>query len=389
MKKRKFLIFYPDPLAEQHLHIISFDIPYPATYGGVIDVFYKIRALSAAGIKVHLHCFEYHRKPAAELEKHCHTVHYYRRDTGIRAIFSKKPYIVAGRRSAALLNNLQQDNYSILFEGLHSCYYLDDKRLENRFKIYRESNIEHHYYFHLFKAEKKIWKKMFFYAESKRLKFFQSVLKHASLMLTVSEEDTEYLRRHFPDQAITCLPSFHREENVGNLTGKGRYLLYQGNLSVPENLLAAEFLIRDVMDDTLPELIIAGMNPPESLQQIALKKTNVRIIPNPTDEEMFNLIRNAQVNIMVTFQSTGLKLKLLHALFNGRFCLVNPAMLAGTNLEILCEVANNPVSFRNKIMELFPLEFTEEMMLARQEILAGSYSNQKNCKTLLKLLPLS
>ena len=29
----------------KEIHIITFDIPYPANYGGVIDVFYKIKAL--------------------------------------------------------------------------------------------------------------------------------------------------------------------------------------------------------------------------------------------------------------------------------------------------------------------------------------------------------
>ncbi|MCX6283192.1 MAG: mannosyltransferase, partial [Bacteroidetes bacterium] len=43
---------------EQHLHIVSFDIPYPPDYGGVIDVYYKIKTLSEAGVKIHLHCFE-------------------------------------------------------------------------------------------------------------------------------------------------------------------------------------------------------------------------------------------------------------------------------------------------------------------------------------------
>ena len=35
---------------DQHLHIISFDIPWPPNYGGVIDVFYKIKTLSEAGV---------------------------------------------------------------------------------------------------------------------------------------------------------------------------------------------------------------------------------------------------------------------------------------------------------------------------------------------------
>ena len=45
----------------KHLHIVAFDIPQPANYGGVIDVFYKIKALTNLGVKVHLHCYEYGR----------------------------------------------------------------------------------------------------------------------------------------------------------------------------------------------------------------------------------------------------------------------------------------------------------------------------------------
>ncbi|MEI7802398.1 MAG: mannosyltransferase, partial [Bacteroidota bacterium] len=41
------------------LHIISFNVPYPPDYGGVIDVYYKIKALKEAGVKIHLHCYEY------------------------------------------------------------------------------------------------------------------------------------------------------------------------------------------------------------------------------------------------------------------------------------------------------------------------------------------
>ncbi len=33
-------------MVEQHLHIISFDVPAPPDYGGVIDVYYKAKALA-------------------------------------------------------------------------------------------------------------------------------------------------------------------------------------------------------------------------------------------------------------------------------------------------------------------------------------------------------
>ena len=43
--------------SDMKLNVVSFDIPYPPDYGGVIDIYYKIKALNSAGIKIHLHCF--------------------------------------------------------------------------------------------------------------------------------------------------------------------------------------------------------------------------------------------------------------------------------------------------------------------------------------------
>ena len=115
----------------QFLHIVSFDIPFPANYGGVIDVFFKIVALKSQGIQIILHNFQYgDRKPNSILEQYCVEVHYYPRQNHFTKLFSFKPFITATRNHPKLLQRLQQDNYPILFEGLHSCFHLHhfDKR---------------------------------------------------------------------------------------------------------------------------------------------------------------------------------------------------------------------------------------------------------------------
>jgi len=370
------------------LHIISFDIPFPANYGGVIDVYYKIRALFRAGANIHLHCFEYRRAPAVELNQFCSSVHYYRRKTGFTANFSLKPYIVVSRISEELVNNLLNDDYPILFEGLHTCGIMSDPRLKGRFLIYRESNIEHQYYRHLFSAEKNPLKKLYFLAESLRLKYFQKILDHASVMLVVSRDDAGYLSARFPAKKVVYLPSFHRDDEVAILPGQGTYALYQGKLSVPENSIAVEFLINSVWEDTFPELIIAGLDPPEWLNKLAAKHGNIRLVQNPSDDEMYRLIREAQVNVMVTFQPTGLKLKLLNALFTGRFCLVNSGMVAGTSLDEICHIADSPQELKSELQRLFPLEFTFFDIVKRESLLQEYYSNQKNCKLLEEVLHL-
>ena len=373
---------------ELHLHIISFDIPYPPDYGGVIDVYYKIKTLNEAGIKIHLHCFAYNRKPEKKLEDICFSVNYYPRKNDLKTHLSIKPYIVSSRISSELEKNLLKDQYPILFEGLHTCHFLKDKRFAGRFKIYRESNIEHQYYFHLFKAGKGLKNKTFFFIESLRLRNFQKYLKHADFMLVVSEEDRKYLKKIFPGKRIEYMPSFHKEDGIFMKEGRGSFALYHGKLSVPENEQAARYLIHEVWDQSMPELLIAGQNPTTDLTMLARGKKNIRIIPNPSEEKMFELIRDAHLNIMVTFQPTGLKLKLLNALYNGRFCLVNEQMVAGTSLAPLCLIGNSPAELREKAMSCFEEEFTEEMIQARLMHLEASYSNKKNCKELQNLLTL-
>jgi hypothetical protein len=373
-------------MPEKHLHIISFSIPYPANYGGVIDVYYKLRVLHKLGIKVHLHCFKYDREGNGMLASVCHKVYYYKRRTSPLAALSIKPYIVASRRSEQLLNNLLQDDYPILFEGLHSCYYIDHPKLKDRKKIYRESNIEHDYYFNLAKAERNLLKKAYFFIASIKLKHYQKVLEHAQLMLAVSKADTRYLQEHFPRKRVLHLPSFHPSDDFNVLTGKGNYALYHGNLSVPENTIAAEFLAKEVFYESKIPLVVAGLNPPESLKKIANNGGNMKLVANPGDEEMFDLIRNAQINVLVTFQGTGLKLKLLNTLYNGRHVIVNKTILNGTGLDELCTVRETANEISRSAQELFDKDFDTSELKRRSKLLNSNYSNRVNAERLIEYI---
>ncbi|MCK9398757.1 MAG: glycosyltransferase family 1 protein [Bacteroidales bacterium] len=374
-------------MPDKHLHIISFDIPYPPNYGGVIDVYYKIRTLHRLGIKIHLHCFEYPgRDRSTELNSLCEEVFYYPRKTGLRSAFSFKPYIVTSRKSEVLMANLLKDDYPVLFEGLHSCYYIDDPRLRNRMKIYRESNIEHRYYFNLFKVDANFRNRIYFLLASAKLRLYQKVLRNADLMLAVSQHDTDYLQQHFPGKNIYHLPSFHANNNVSVLPGKGDYALYHGNIEVPENEFAATYLVTKVFDGLDIPLIIAGMKPRDKFVKLAESRPNIMVVANPDDEKMFDLIRNAQVNILVTFQATGLKLKLLNTLYNGRFCLVNEPMIKGTSLDALCETGNTSEELRTKLKELFSEEFTLDEVNSRAEFLKERYDNLVNGQRMIGLI---
>lgn len=369
---------------KNHVHIVSFDIPFPANYGGVIDVFYKIKYLSERNIKVHLHCFEYGRNHSQELEKLCESVNYYPRQTGIKSHLSLWPFIVKSRSSKILVQNLQKDNYPILFEGMHTMGVGLDPSLANRLKIYRESNIEHQYYYHLCKNENKLSKKLFFYLESLKLLRFEKNIKQFDCTLVVSQSDEEYLKQKYPNSNIQYLPSFHSNLEVQSEKGTGTYALYNGNLSVNENIEAVNYLIDEVFSKTEYPFIIAGLSPSTKLQKKISLHKNISLHANLSDVEMSNLIQNAQFNILTTSQATGLKLKLLNTLFQGRFCIVNDKMVKGTGLSELCIIANNAQDILDKIEELKNTEFTDSFIDERKLLIQKSYSNKDNIQKLLK-----
>lgn len=371
---------------DKYLNIISLNIPWPANYGGVLDIYYKMKALHECGVKIILHCFEYERPRTSELEKICHEVHYYKRRTGLLTNLTYLPYNVYGRKDKNLIKNLLKNDYPILFEGLHSCYYLSDKRLRNRFKIFRECNIEHDYYNALSHSTDNIIKKSFFKLEGLRFRLFQRNVKWANLIISVSTTDADYLKKIFPEKKVEFIPCFHANEKITTLTGKSNYILYHGKLSVPENEKAVLFLIKNVFCKLKYECVIAGMDPSEDIYKAALPYHNIYIVPNPEQNKMEELISKAQIHTLVTFQDTGLKLKLLNSLFGGRHTLVNSLMLAGSGLDSLCCIANTPEEMISECNRLMEIPVDENTIAQREKLLFPAFSNKEQAKKLIKMI---
>ncbi len=371
-------------MSDIHLHIVSFDVPYPANYGGVIDVFYKAKALAEHGVKVHLHCFEYGRKKSPELENLFYEVHYYKRDISKKHLFKSNPYIIETRISEKLVRNLLEDNYPILLEGLHTTGLLFDKRLKFRKRIVRTHNIEHEYYENLSRVETDLFKKYYFYNESVKLKKYEKVLAKADILLAISHTDYNYFSAKY--KSVVYIPAFHPFSVVRSLTGHGKYVLYHGNLSVPENIKAVSTLLNEVFRGSEISFKIAGLNPPRALWQLVGTNPMVEMIANPDDARLNELIQNAHVNIFFTNQATGLKLKLLNALYNGRFVLVNDKMLSGSNLDKLCEMANNIPEMKARLTSLMGKTFTASKKVERQVHLQTIYMNGDNVEKLIELI---
>jgi len=374
-------------LRKPELHIVSFAIPDPPDYGGIIDVYYKVKYLAEAGVKIYLHCSQYdNRKPSEQLEKWCEKVWYYPRKTGLSGLSLKLPYTVFSRRDDSLLHNLQSTSAPILFDGLMTAYYLHHPALNNRKKIFRPQNVEQDYYRLLAVRTKHPLKKIYYKREATLLKRFENRLQNVDAFFTVAEHDYLFFQKKYPEASHEYIPSFQPYNEVKSKAGYGNYCLYQGNLSVEENEEAALFLVEKVFSQLQIPFIIAGKNPSLKLQAAADSLKNCTLIANPDKAKMDVLIEDAHIHVLPTFQNTGLKLKLLHALFQGRFVLVNNEMLTGTGLESLCETADDAAAFMKTIQHLMSQPFDAANIAKRKEILLNAYNNRTNAECIVTYL---
>jgi len=361
------------------------DVPWPADFGGVVDLYSKLVTLSRLGIKIHLHCFLHKRPAASELEQYCETVTYYKRNTGLPALSFKLPYIVSSRISAELEKNLLKDDHPILMEGIHSTYLLNKGVFNGRKILVRLHNVEFRYYKQLAKNESNFFKAIYYKIESRLLYQYEKGLSSKAKLLTVSNDDAVEYHNIFKADA-EFLPVFLPWDAVRGKEGRGNYCLYQGNLEVNENQRAAEWLIEKIFSKLQIPLVIAGKNPPSSLIELEKKYKHVCIISNPAEHEMQDMISKAHINILPSFNNTGVKLKLLNAMYNGRFCLVNSAGVSGSGLEDLCLVADTDEDMISLISQTYTHEFTNDEIVKRSSVLSMLYDNNKNAERLIALL---
>lgn len=124
---------------------------------------------------------------------------------------------------------------------------------------------------------------------------------------------------------------------------------------------------------------------PETLARLVERTPGAQLTANPSEEQMNHLIEKAAANLLVTFQPTGLKLKLLNALFHGGHCIVNSKILFGTGLDKACLIADTPQTMARAVETALNEPFDQAKRTERIQLLKA-YDNEKNIHILSDLL---
>jgi len=375
-------------LSEKKIHIIAFDVPYPPNYGGIIDVFYKLKSLHNIGAKVIYHCFFYkdHNPPTTILEEYCEEIHYYRRNESVlKLLFSNKPYIVSSRSDKRLLTNLLQDNAPILFDGIQTTYYFDHPKLSSRKKIFRAHNIEHDYYQALSEIEPSWIKRFYLKYEAKKLGKFEKILTGADAILSIAKMDVPHFSQY--GKTLHIPPFFCNKKDVIPCNKiNQKIVLFHGNLAVKENEFAALFILEKIAPLTNHKIVIAGNNPSSVLSQKISTIDTASLVVNPSIEVMDELVQQAHINLLITFQQTGVKLKLLHALSLGKHVIINEKMDDSSLFKTLCSIKNSPDEIAKTIDALMETPFDQKDQEKRNQIFLSHFDNNSNAIKIRNLI---
>ncbi len=361
------------------------EVPYPTDYGGVTDLYFKIKSLASLGVKIILHCFQHNRTEQPHLLDYCEEVFYYKRIPKLFSFSLRLPYIVSCRRSAELQKRLLSDDLPVLLEGIHCTYLLHAGLLARKKVFVRLHNVEWVYYSELALDEKVFWKKWYYNLESKLLQRYEKSIANKATFLAVAPGDAMHYQNEFNARHIYYLPVFLPYEKIKSEVGTGAFCLYHGNLAVNENEQAALWLIRHVSEKLSIPLVIAGKKPSFRLKEAVSGNDNTCLEENLSRQNMEDLLRKAHIHVLPAFNRTGIKLKILHGLFQGRFVITNKGGVSGTTLAKYCSVCYSPEEYGRRVLQLMDKIFTREDIAERNDLLE-EFSTEKNVRKLMQMI---
>ena len=362
------------------LHIICFDNPFPPDFGGVLDVFYKVKALHTLGFTIYLHCYHDDRYEVSdELKAITKEVYLYKKNKNPFFVFSKFPLPVICRFHKDIIANVKKHDAPILFEGLHSTMILQKTKLSNK-KYLRLHNIESNFYAGMSKSETNIIKKILYYFVSKKYVEYQKIIPTFDYVFALSQH--EYNEAKKLTTKSMYVPVFHGNESNSTLSEFGNYAFYHGDLRLSDNKRAAQFLI-DVFT-AIPDykLIIASSNGKQLVESKSKNVSNVKFIEIKNEKHLDELFANAHINVMLSFQEAGTKLKVINSLFKSRFCLINKNMVDDKKVLSLCEIAETKQNFIDKILDLKSKPYTQNE--TRKKVLMEVLNDETNAKLIEK-----
>lgn len=319
--------------------LLSNKAPYPPNDGSSIAIYNMAKGLAEAGAEVYLLTINTlkHYKPDEDVPKEFKQQTHYKSvkiDTNItpsglvKNLFSNQSYFVSRFYNAAfnelLEKLLKQTSFDVVqLEGLFMGNYLGTIRRYSKAKVVvRTHNVEHHIWEKHIAHEKNPIKKQYLKLQNARLKKFElDTLIKADAIASISESDTTYFKKLFPQKLITTSITgldIHAIPSPQKFLDENTLFIFSSMDWLP-NQEAVDWFLNTCWEklkqkNKALKLIIAGRNMPQKYTQ--LHDERVTVFNNvPRAEDIYT---NYNIMLVPLLSGSGLRIKLIEGLSYGK-----------------------------------------------------------------------
>lgn len=360
---------------ERNLHILSPNAPKALGSALMHDLYYIIQELAKKGIKSNLHIPFYEQLDPKTYES---TQQLYRYKNDVETEVGEISFSFIDEA----LSNIQNISGPVLYYGNTESLLYFHKTINGQRKIFFRMLFQES-----LGAKDQVkfypWglKKIKQYLKVRKLDDALLQLKKTSITSLVNHEQKWGLNTSYAKiPAFTGMPFAFFHEN------KGSFCLFHGDLKEKENEYAAFWLLEHVFNKLEIPFVIAGNDPSDELEKAAHLRMHTCLVANPTDTELNELIKKAQLNLLPSFSSERKDMNLYRCMNLGKHILTNRKGLPKEYQADCLSISENPDEFINQIPELFDQPFTETVHLKRVGILNQLYKDQDSIEKLITLL---
>ena len=380
--------------------LVAMDFPYPPGHGAAVDIWTRLLVLEEMGYRVDL-LATVNQMPNPDLmrtvREHVGNLWIVRRRRPLRSVLSLLPFQVQSRMDLENVR-LDQPYDAIVLESEYVAAFLKHPAARHAKLILRLHNEQVGYFRDLAEGAKGWVKKLYYYSESLRFRFFSPrVIRQCDLLWFISDSERQQHVNNNPRHKSKSyfVPTQVNSQTLRPFVGGGRTVLFVGTLTISHNIDAVAWFIEKV-HPLLCELEgyafqVAGRTagkPIPQWKQLVHHHKHVLLEEDPV--VLDGLYQNAAVFVNPVICGAGVKIKLVQALEAGMPVVSTSMGMEGTGFKasIHLLVADTPQEFAACVRRLI-LDRTLAQSLVRnaQAFLAERYDMKANMQeTLSKVL---
>lgn len=384
----------------KRLLVVANDFPFPPTHGAAVDMWNRILILREMNYIVDL-LVSVKETPSEEriqsVKNHVDNLWLVPRQGDLKAALSLIPFQVCSRMS---LKDIQLDQQfdGIILEADYVAPFLSNPAARNSKIILRIHNEQVSYFRELAQGSNNWLRKIFYYSESFKFRFFSSsVMKKCDLLWFISDSEREEHARKNPCDARKSffLPTHVNPKELRSQAVLGKTALFVGTLTISHNADSVEWYIKNV-HPLLSDLDgyrfqFAGRTagqPIPRLKDLVDRNANVFLEEDPiTLDEIY---AKAGVFVNPVIRGAGIKIKVVQAIQAGLPVVSTSMGIEGTGFKdaIHVLVADTPEDFASCVRKvLLEPGLAESLVLSAQKLLRERYdmgsSMQKTLSSLI------